>query len=465
MATAAAVHSASPVAAAASARVAEHQGVPLGEDLVVEPGPRPVAPGPRTAPPGPARPPRDGRRSPRRGRSRMLVPSQLPARGDAVPLDGGVGVGCRPPRRSRRGTTRRTCPPTPFGVGVLGREEARRAGGAARAGRSRWSRRGSGGSACLAGDLPGVQVHAGQQRLVVEHLLEVRHQPAPVGGVAGEAAAEVVVDAAGGHGVERERAAMPRPPRRRCGGGGAAGCRSTWSGGTWAPARSHRRAGRPGRAARSARRGERPRCRGARPRALSRSPVAMASVTWVACSSRSLRRVRHTSSMRWHSSAKPSCPPRRDLREVGPGEEGPPVGQAEHRHRPAADAGHGLHRVHVDGVDVGALLPVDLDVDEQVVHERSDLGVLERLVGHDVAPVARRVADRHAARARHAGGRCSTPRRPTGTSRPGCRRAGAGTGWSRSARRLLMVRPTYPGSADERAARAPVSSRWAHRAS
>src|SRR3712207_7154184 len=29
----------------------------------------------------------------------------------------------------------------------------------------------------LASDLPGVQQHPGQQRLVVEHLLEVRHHP------------------------------------------------------------------------------------------------------------------------------------------------------------------------------------------------------------------------------------------------------------------------------------------------
>ena len=120
------------------------------------------------------------------------------------------------------------------------------------------------------------------------------------------------------------------------------------------------------------------------------------------------------------------------LREVGAGEERPPVGEGEHGHRPAARAGHGLHRVHVDGVDVGPLLAVDLDAHEQAVDQRADLVVLERLVGHDVAPVARRVADRHQHRARRGAGPRPTPPRPTGTSRPGCRRAGAGTGWSRS---------------------------------
>jgi hypothetical protein len=44
-------------------------------------------------------------------------------------------------------------------------------------------------------------------------------------------------------------------------------------------------------------------------------------------------------------------------------------------------------------VEIGALLPVDLDVDEELVHGRRDGLVLERLVLHHVAPVARRVAD------------------------------------------------------------------------
>ncbi len=51
----------------------------------------------------------------------------------------------------------------------------------------------------LARDLPGVQVGAYQPGLVVEHLLEVRHGPGDVGGVAGEAAPDVVVDPARGH--------------------------------------------------------------------------------------------------------------------------------------------------------------------------------------------------------------------------------------------------------------------------
>jgi hypothetical protein len=57
-------------------------------------------------------------------------------------------------------------------------------------------------------------------------------------------------------------------------------------------------------------------------------------------------------------------------------------------------AGHGLHGLHVERVDVRALLAVDLDRDELLVHHRRDRGVLEGLALHHVAPVAGRVADR-----------------------------------------------------------------------
>src|SRR5205823_6473437 len=69
-------------------------------------------------------------------------------------------------------------------------------------------------------------------------------------------------------------------------------------------------------------------------------------------------------------------------------------GSQEHRHGPAAAAGHRLDGLHVDLVDVGPLLAVDLDVDEQLVHDASDVVVLEGLALHDVAPVTRRVAHR-----------------------------------------------------------------------
>ena len=57
--------------------------------------------------------------------------------------------------------------------------------------------------------------------------------------------------------------------------------------------------------------------------------------------------------------------------------------------------------------------------------------VLERLALHHVAPVAGRVADRQEDRAVAVVARAPAPPAPMGTSRPGCGRAGAGTGWSR----------------------------------
>ena len=79
--------------------------------------------------------------------------------------------------------------------------------------------------------------------------------------------------------------------------------------------------------------------------------------------------------------------------EVGAGEERLLVGREEDGHGPAALAGERLHGGHVDAIDVGSLLAVDLDVDEVLVHEAGDLVRLEGLVSHHVAPVAGAVAN------------------------------------------------------------------------
>ena len=85
---------------------------------------------------------------------------------------------------------------------------------------------------------------------------------------------------------------------------------------------------------------------------------------------------------------------RRDGREVRAAIEGGPVGGEEDGHRPAAVPGEGLDGGHVDGVDVGSFLAVYLYVHEVLVHHARGLIVLEGLALHDVAPVARAVADR-----------------------------------------------------------------------
>ena len=65
------------------------------------------------------------------------------------------------------------------------------------------------------------------------------------------------------------------------------------------------------------------------------------------------------------------------------------VGRQEGVQGPAAVPVHRDAGLHVDRVDVGTLLAVELDWNEASVHQRGDLRVLERLALHHVAPVAR----------------------------------------------------------------------------
>ncbi len=103
---------------------------------------------------------------------------------------------------------------------------------------------------------------------------------------------------------------------------------------------------------------------------------------------------------------------------------GGPVGAAverlalrreEDRERPAAGSGQADDGLHVDRVEVGPFLSIDLDVDEVRVHQGGDPAVLEQLVGHDVAPVTGGVADAEEDRLvfpSGAGQRVFTPRVP-----------------------------------------------------
>ena len=124
-------------------------------------------------------------------------------------------------------------------------------------------------------------------------------------------------------------------------------------------------------------------------------------------------------------------------REVGAAVEGRAVGRAEDRERPAAVARETRHRVHVDLVEVRSLFAIDLDADEELVHQRGGLGVLERFVLHHVAPVAGAVADRDEQRLVAAPRLLERLRRPRDTSRRGCACAAAGR---RSTRRRVGSR-------------------------
>ena len=239
--------------------------------------------------------------------------------------------------------------------------------------------------ALVAGEHPRVQVRGDEQRVVVEHLLEVRDEPLRVDGVAVEAAADEVVHPAGRHPVERaerqlELAAPQQELDRRRG-------RELRRVAEAAPLRVELRAERCDRVVQQLRRQRLRRrlLRCALPqrvdehRRLPRDVVAPVAVRLGDGAEHLLER-RH---------AVP-----RLGREVRAAEERLAVRREEHRHRPAALAGQRDDGVHVDRVDVGPLLAVDLHADEVVVHQPRRRLVLERLPLHHVAPVAGGVADR-----------------------------------------------------------------------
>ncbi len=66
----------------------------------------------------------------------------------------------------------------------------------------------------------------------------------------------------------------------------------------------------------------------------------------------------------------------------------------KHRKRPPALLSHGTQRSHIDLIDIGSFLAVDLNIDEQRVHDAGNFRVFERLMRHDVAPVAGSITNR-----------------------------------------------------------------------
>ena len=121
------------------------------------------------------------------------------------------------------------------------------------------------------------------------------------------------------------------------------------------------------------------------------------------------------------------------------------VGGEEHGERPAALLAELVQRAHVDGVDVGALLAVDLDVDEEVVHHAPRW----RRPRSSRAP-SRGTNGRRRSRPRAGSAcRCAWPRpappAPTPTNAPGCPGAGGDRGWSRGRAGFLALRVPLQG--------------------
>ena len=135
-------------------------------------------------------------RGPRRGSRRAGSSARARRAGASRSAARRAPLRSRPPSTCTSCPRRRRCPrPAP--------RRTRRPGAAARAPCSRASPRRSRRSRSSPGERPGMEVRGGEQRVVVEHLLEVGDEPERVDRVAVEAAADVVVHAAGGHPVER----------------------------------------------------------------------------------------------------------------------------------------------------------------------------------------------------------------------------------------------------------------------
>src|SRR5438067_5204091 len=69
------------------------------------------------------------------------------------------------------------------------------------------------------------------------------------------------------------------------------------------------------------------------------------------------------------------------------------VGSKEDGHGPATLLGKRLHRLHVNVIYIGAFFTIYFNGDKMLIHQASDVFVLEGFALHDMAPVAGRVAN------------------------------------------------------------------------
>src|SRR5262245_5902410 len=227
--------------------------------------------------------------------------------------------------------------------------------------------------------------------IVVEHLLEMRHQPALVDRVAREPAAEVIVDAALADALERDldrreiallAGALPCPPQefeqhavrefRRAAQAAMHGIDQAAE-----LLRSAVELSRPD-DDHALRRG------GLRQPFHERAAIMLDALRLLAEHARDL--AQYVDERRLAITA--------GLREIRAAPERLALRRQEHCERPAAMLAHQVQRRHVDLVDVGTLLAVDFDVDEEVVHYCRSGVVLEALVRHHMAPVTGGIADR-----------------------------------------------------------------------
>ena len=240
------------------------------------------------------------------------------------------------------------------------------------------------------------QVQGQQQGIVIEHLLEMRHGPVGIDAVAMEAPAQLVEQPPAGHGIQGFVDDRQRRCRRLRQGEGAP------IGGEKCQLRSLRELGGSAETAvarvMSARHRLGRRIEGGWGWPLGGPGGGGGPAQGIG---QALRAGQHR-----FAAALPGLGDGRQhfaeaghavsglRRKVGAAVEGQALRRQEDGHRPAAAPGHGLQGIHVQGIHVRALLPIHLDVDEMLVHQRRQPLVFEGFVGHHVAPMTGGVAYR-----------------------------------------------------------------------
>ena len=257
-------------------------------------------------------------------------------------------------------------------------------------------------AAGIPGDPVRLEVRRDEQRVVVEHLLEVGNEPLAIGGVPVEPAAELIPEPAGGHPRQREPggrerlripgavplAQMPTQQEAQLPARGELRCRAepAVSPVVGAQQRPHPLPGNFG--------GEQFAGAGAASGEGRRRPQPFEQSGAAPQQPGAARAVGPGLGDPGEDSRETRPAPAILRGEVGPAEEGRPVGGHEHRERPAAGPGGRGHERHVDLVHFRAFLAVHLHRHEPLVHLAGDGLVLEGLVRHHMAPMATGVADR-----------------------------------------------------------------------
>ena len=241
----------------------------------------------------------------------------------------------------------------------------------------------------LAGGTPGAGEERNELGVVVKHLLEMWHEPAGVGGVAGEAATDVVADAAladvakrGEHDVSvaRVAGAIGRAPQEleQAGLGEFGRAVGAAVDGVHEAQQALRRLIEQGAVEGDGGAGAGGGEMGHQRRRIQSDGLGFGAIDVGDFA-------QHVDEGRAAVAG--------GLGEIGATPDGSAVGGEEHGERPAALLAGGMESGHVDLVDVGALLTIDLDVHEKLVHDRGSFRVFEAFVGHDMAPMTGGIAD------------------------------------------------------------------------